>query len=119
MARDYLDWLPVGAGLLALYAITFYGLATTLWRSDEYAHGPIILAIVIWLTWRKRRYLLAKDAAAHPLPGLIVLMTGLLFYVVGRSYDIGVFEVGSLIPVLMGVLLAMRGGTTLRKFGFP
>ena len=40
------EWLPVLAGLLVLYVPTFYDLATSLWQQNEYAHGPIILAII-------------------------------------------------------------------------
>jgi hypothetical protein len=47
-------WLAVAAGLLALYVPTYLNLARTLWREDEYAHGPIILAVFLWLVWRNR-----------------------------------------------------------------
>jgi len=116
--RQYFDWLPVAAGLLAVYGVTFYGLATTLWRADEYAHGPIILGIVGWLVWRRRSALVASGAP-HAMAGLGIIAAGLLVYIVGRSYGIGVFEVGSLIPVLIGVVLAMRGVEALRQFSIP
>ena len=48
---SFLEWLPVIAGLLILYVPTFSDLATTIWQEDEYAHGPIILVVIIWLIW--------------------------------------------------------------------
>lgn len=120
-----IEWLPVVLGLLLLYVPTFYGLATTLWQQDDYAHGPLILAVLVWLIWDKRQVLLMtptrdRTGQAHAalLPGISILVFGLLLYVIGRSLGIKVFETGSLIPVLVGVLLALRGRSGLRSLWF-
>lgn len=114
-----LEWLPVITGLLVLYGPTFYDAATTFWRSDENAHGPIILAIIGWLIWKERAALFAKPSPPAPASGLAVLVFGLLLYIVGRSQEIALLEIGSLALVLTGVLLAMRGWRALRVFWFP
>ena len=44
-----LDWMPVAAGLLVLFVPTFYDAASSFWQTDENAHGPIILAVIVWL----------------------------------------------------------------------
>ncbi len=113
-----LEWLPILGGLLVLFIPTFYGLATTLWQEDDYAHGPIILAVVVWLLWDRHKILLTTDTRRAQLPGFVVLIFGLLLYVSGRSQNINVFEIGSLIPILAGVLLAMRGWPVLRSLWF-
>lgn len=66
-AAAAIEWLPVIAGLLVLYVPTFYGLATTLWQQDDHAHGPIILAIVLWLFWQRRQALFPAPAPAEAL----------------------------------------------------
>lgn len=118
-AAPWLEWLPVLAGMLALYVPTFYAASTTFWQSDENAHAPIILAVIVWLAWKKRTAL--HSATTHRLPasGIALLVFGLLLYVLGNSQDIPLFEIGSLTPVMAGVLLAMRGPPTLRAFWFP
>src|SRR5512134_493662 len=88
-----LDWLPVLAGLLVLYVPTFYDLAGSHWQSDDYAHGPIILAVIIWLFWDKRQVLLSAASRTAPLPGIALVILGLLVYVVGRAHEVIVFEV--------------------------
>jgi exosortase B len=113
------EWLPVAAGLLLLYVPTFYQLGTTLWQSEDHAHGPIILAVVVFLFWRQRDAFLAVPAPAAPASGLALLAFGLFLYVVGRSQDINLFEVGALLPILAGTVLAMRGWATLRTLRFP
>ena len=112
------EWLPVVAGLLILYVPTFYDLAGTHWERDDYAHGPIILAVVVWLIWDKRQVLLAAPPRTAPVSGIALLVFGLLFYVVGRAHDVILFEVGALAPILAGVLLAMRGWPALRASWF-
>jgi len=113
------EWLPVLAGLLVLYIPTFYGLASWLWQQDEHAHGPIILAIIVWLIWRGREALHRASSRPAAAAGFAILAFGLLAYVVGRSHSIALFEVGALAPLLAGVLLAMRGWAALRALWFP
>lgn len=114
----WLQWLPVAAGLLVAYVPVFYELAGTLWQSDDHAHGPIILAIVAWLLWRKRN-VLHKMTVSAPGAGIALLALGLILYTVGRAYSITILEVGSLIPVLGGIAVAMRGWSSLRELAFP
>lgn len=114
-----LEWAPIGLGLLVLFGPTFYDAATSLWQPDENAHGPIILAIIVWLIWKERAALFIAPSHPARASGFTVLVIGLLFYVVGRSQDIALFEIGALAPILAGVLLAMRGWPGLRAFWFP
>jgi len=113
------DWLPVLAGLAVLYVPTFYGLASGFWQSDEGAHGPIILAVIVWLFWRDRAALVAEPSRRAPAAGYALLVFGLLLYVLGRSQAIVLFEIVALMPILAGVLLVMRGRGALRRFWFP
>jgi exosortase B len=112
------DWLPVAAGLLLLYAPSFYSLGVAHWGSDEGAHGPIVLAVTGWLVWRERAALLDRSRAA-PLMGVLLLLPGLLLYVLGRSHTLPAFEVVGLMPILAGALLAMCGWKAVRALWFP
>ena len=48
------SWWPVATGLLVLYVPTYLRLARDFWVQQEYAHGPLVLAVVLWLAWRVR-----------------------------------------------------------------
>src|SRR5258706_14911881 len=76
-------WLVILAGLLVLYVPTYLELARTLWREDEYAQGPIILAVFGYLVWRNRAVLL-EDSQRSLIPGAIVFMAGRLVSFVWR-----------------------------------
>lgn len=58
----------LSAGLLLLYVPAYLDLAKTVWATDEQGHGPIILAVSIWLLYGKRHELAA--APIQPLPWL-------------------------------------------------
>lgn len=112
------EWLPVLGGLLVLYVPTFYGLAGSHWQRDDGGHGPVILAVLAWLIWRRREAALFASVPARAV-GYSLLVPGLLLYVLGRSQEIPVFEVGALAPMLAGTLLALRGWPALRAIWFP
>lgn len=112
-------WLPVVLGLAVMYVPTYVDLARGLWMEDVYAHGPIVLAVVAWLTWRQRAALAGEAGQRAPLAGGVLLGSGLLLYAVGRSQGIALFEVGSHIPVLAGAVLLLRGWHGLRRLWFP
>jgi len=118
-ANPWLVWWPVALGLLALYVPTFVDLSRTIWETQDQGHGPIILAVAAFLFWQGRAALLEQTGKPAVAPGCIALIVGLLLYVLGRSQGIVQFEVGSLIPVIVGTLLILRGWRVLRALWFP
>lgn len=112
-------WVPIALGLVALYVPTYVDLANGMWTSEEQGHGPLILAVVAWLIWSQKAVLIDTSSERRPFAGWALLMLGLLLYVIGRSQDILLFEVGSPIPVLGGVLLISCGSKALRALWFP
>lgn len=106
-------------GFLALFLPTYIELSTTVWASDEQGHGPIILAVAFWLLYRLRDRILALPDAAQAWPGALLLGLGLLVHVIGRSQYIAIFEVGSQIFVLAGVLALFKGMAAVRVAAFP
>ncbi|MCZ7562781.1 MAG: archaeosortase/exosortase family protein [Burkholderiales bacterium] len=66
----WLAWTPVLLGLAVLYLPTYWDLAHGLWQTEENGHGPIILAVTIWLLYQKRAALLAESERSAPGRGL-------------------------------------------------
>lgn len=114
-----LSWIPALLGLLALYLPTYYSLAHGLWNSEEQAHGPIVLMVALWLLSQRRPQLIRLEARPAPIAGALSLLLGCLLYAIGRSQDILIFEVGSQIPVLAGLLLLEWGWRAVRLCAFP
>jgi exosortase B len=115
-----LQWLPILLGLAAMYLPTYSNLVSTVWRSEDQAHGPLILMVVLYLIWQKRACLMVEiKGRANWIAGWLLLLFGLLLYVLGRSQGVLIFDVGSQIPVLIGTLLITRGVPALRILLFP
>jgi exosortase B len=112
-------WWPVVLGLLALYVPTYVTLANKFWPTEENGHGPIILAIVLWLTWKNRSFLSDLTREKNPVIGSVLLFFGILFYVLGRSQEIFIVETGSQLPLLLGLLLLTLGASLAKKFWYP
>lgn len=120
LRREAPEWWPIAAGLLILFLPTFYDLFNGLWATEEQAHGPIILALSLWLLYRQWPEMLAKsEGKAGIKGGWAVFGFGLLLYVLGRSQGIIAFEISSFIVILAAVLLIKRGTAALRTLWFP
>ena len=116
-------WWPVLLGLVVLYAPTYSMLAHGIWNSEEQAHGPIVLVVALFLIWQKRDIFLVdvSGQAAGPTNtvfGWTLLVIGLLFYALGRSQEILLFEVGSQVPVILGALLITLGWRSVKALWF-
>lgn len=145
LTAEHTPWLILLAGLCALYIPTFYGLLNGIWASEAQAHGPIVLAVSIWLLWKQWPQILRPGFAvpspqfrvpsprvivpspqspvpglSSPVPGLAwpILILSALLYALGRSQDILIFEVGSLIGMLIGCVLLLRGPAQLKLMWF-
>jgi exosortase B len=114
-----LPWLMLALGWAAMFGPTYWDLSGSLWQSDEQFHGVIILVVIAWLIWDQRLAVIAQPPAPRTLAGSLLFSFGLLLYIVGRSQDILIFEVGAQIPVLAGALLILQGGSALRALWFP
>lgn len=112
-------WLLAIAGLLVMYGPTFWDLFHGLWAGDQQGHGPIVLAIAIWLLWKNRDALNALPIQPNLFTGWSMLSFGLLLYLIGRSQDILLFEVGSIVFVTASMLMLLSGYRAVRLMWFP
>lgn len=112
------EWVPIFLGLIALYVPTWVDLSRTIWATEAQAHGPIILGVALWFFW-KQRLVIHRIEASPAKTGWPLFVFGLLFYILGRSQDILLFEVGSQIIVISSLLLIVRGWVALRAAWFP
>lgn len=114
--------LPVALlilGLAALYLPTYYSLAHHAWGKDENGHGPMILALSLWLIWRDREAIYAASTRPAPVAAFFMIVPAWLLYVLGRSQAIDSIETFSQIPMLMGAMLLLGGWGSIRKAWFP
>ena len=106
-------------GFAVMYLPAYWELARTVWTTDEQGHGPIILAVSVWLFYSHRHAL--AEMAHKPMPwlGSVILIVGLATYVLGRSQSFLMLQVGSQIVVITGLILLFLGAKALRLVWFP
>ena len=117
-----MDVIVVGLlllGLAAMYIPSYIMLAERVWSTDEQGHGPIILAVSIYLIYAKRHELAALEPAPDYWLGAPLLAVALLMYVLGRSQFIMFLEIFSQIVMLVALALLFMGRRALRIVWFP
>ncbi|MEO6561561.1 MAG: exosortase B [Nitrosospira sp.] len=116
-----LTWLPIIAGLTVLYLPSLVDLFRGIWSTDQQAHGPIVLGIACWLIYRKwpEMWHVSEGQSPSPAAGWPIFIFGLLLYVIGRSQDILILEIGSVIWLLTAFFLLLRGSAALKAEWFP
>jgi len=115
-----LPWLLVLAGILVVYLPTFRDLFNGMWSEDRHAHGPIVFLVSLWFFYYKAKLLHEAKIPVIPSPlaGWSILLLGLVLYVIGRSQTFYIFEVGSIVLVLLGIVLIFWGAKVAQHFWF-
>jgi exosortase B len=119
LAAQLLAWLPIMLGLAVLYLPSLYDLFNGIWAEDAQMHGPIVLGISCWLIYRNWPAMLEASHGEQPSAwGWPVFVFGLLLYALGRSQDILLLEIGSVIWLLIGLALLTLGRKALKAQWF-
>jgi exosortase B len=114
----WMPWLALGLAVLALAAPTYTRMWTSIWETEAYEHGPMMVVIVGWLIWRQRQVL----AALAPTPalgsGFALLGLGVLTYYIGRVINLPLLELGAQVLVLPALVLLAWGWPAVRALWF-
>jgi exosortase B len=115
---DMKPWLIAALGFLAMYLPTYWAAWNGIWQTDDMGHGPIILAVLVWLFWGARAKIMAAPYQPLPALGWPLFALGFVFYLVGRVFTISSVEFFSHLFVVSGSLLLLRGRMALKAGWF-
>jgi exosortase B len=113
------ELIAIAVGLVAMYLPTYVELNSSIWKIIGQGHGPIMLALTIWLIWQRLPSFVALTSPAAVITGSATLFVGTLAYVVGRSQDVLFMDVGSQMLVVTGIVLLYKGWSGFRLMWFP
>ena len=112
-------WYIALAGLAVMYLPVYWTAANGIWTTDDNAHGPIVLAVLVWLFWTKWRSIVDAPTQPAPVIGWPIFVFGLLLFMAGRAFNMTSLEFGSQLFVATGVILLLKGIPALRAAWFP
>jgi exosortase len=121
-AQLWADWrwaLPLVAGFLAMALATLQGIAAQSWSTEQGAHGPIVLALALWLTVRSWPAMVACAVPGRPRIGVALLVPALLLYIAARVVGSIVIESAALYLVFIASLYLIVGARAMRIAWFP
>lgn len=107
----------LAASLALLFGPLYYRFANGYWGSEEFAHGPIVAAIIVWSLWQNRS-VFNEEAKPLPILGGLLILVGLFVYVIGEVADLIVLSAAAQVPIFMGTLLFVFGFHALKKLWF-
>lgn len=109
------------AGGLAVCLPVLWDLYQVFWSRELNSHGPIVLAMTLYLFVVKTREALTDEhLTVEPSPriGGVWFVLGGLLYLVGRTQAVLVVEMAALIPMTVGVFVALWGTALARRLWF-
>lgn len=110
---------PLLLGILIFIIPTFRTIAHASWSTDEGSHGPIVMAIAIWLIWQRIPRMRELAEPGSPWFGGLVLAGAALLYVLARIAGSIVIEAGSMYIALLAALYLFVGLPAMRSAWFP
>lgn len=111
--------LLVCLGLLSLFLIPFSSFLNYCIHDPDQAHAPLLIAVVIYLAWTKKDQFLKSENTPAAIIGYFIFIIGLFFYLFGSLVNIAFIELGSIIPIISGLVLIFKGWRSLRIIAFP
>jgi exosortase B len=105
--------------ILSLFVPTYITLDKTIWNIVGQGHGPVMLALTLWLGYQRWAKFIALPFAPATWAGSLTLFAGLILYVLGRSQDMIFMEVSAQIFVMAALFLLYRGKAGLVVMWFP
>lgn len=115
----HIDLLLIGLALLTLYLPSYHTLDKMVWVRDGQGHGPVMLALIVWLIWQRIPTLRALPDASAPWAATLSLVLGAALYLLGRTQEVMMLDAASHIFVLGGIALVYKGWAGLRVMWFP
>lgn len=109
----------LSAGLAALFLLPFTQFLTTAIQDPDQGHAPLLVGVLIYLLFSKKEAFDTAPTAPQILVGYITFISGLVFFLLGNIGSITFIELGSIIPVVAGLVLIFKGWRALKIIAFP
>lgn len=111
-------YLPIAVAFILVYFSTLSWIVGT-WSTYQGSHGPVILAISLYMIWTKRESFRAMDVSANLPFGIVLTVGGCLLLIAGRLSSLLLLQYLSIVVTLIGVVLLIWGTNYLKALWYP
>jgi exosortase A len=108
----------VEAAILLLYGGTVAATVRTWANTETFAHGFVVLPIVLWLVWRERAALAALQPWPSPWALAGIALAGLA-WLAGRLAEVNAVTQFALAATIDLAVIAVLGARVARELAFP
>lgn len=106
-------------GIAALALPTFVKIAQVSWVSEQGAHGPIVLAIALWLVWRSRTEMLQAQSPGLAMIGYPALAGSAIVYVLAYIAGSVAIESFAFYGFVLSAMYLLIGARAMARSWFP
>ena len=106
-------------GVAAILLPTMFEIARFNWTTEQGGHGPIVMAIGLWLLWRELRSSSAPRRPGNALFGGLAVAGLLAVYLISRITGILEIEALAMYGALIIGAYMLVGGALIRSVWFP
>ena len=106
-------------GVAAILLPTMIEVGQFNWTTEQGGHGPIVMAIGLWLLWREVKSSSAPRKPGNPVIGSLALAGLLAVYLVSRITGILEIEALAMYGALIVGAYMLFGGALIRSVWFP
>ncbi len=106
------------AALAILYHDTFAHIISV-WQTPEGSHGPLIVAVSLYLIWIKRSFLIGLSPRPAYLPGTLLCGVGCFMLFAGKLSSTMLLQMVSLVPTILGAIWLLYGKEYLKVLFIP
>ncbi len=106
-------------GVAAILLPTMIEVGQFNWTTEQGGHGPIVMAIGLWLLWREVKSSSAPRKPGNPVIGGLALAGLLAVYLVSRITGILEIEALAMYGALIVGAYMLFGGALIRSVWFP
>ena len=117
--RHYIIRLAlVIVAILLVFARDAVGMAAIWWNVSTYTHCLFIIPLVGWLIWQRRDEVMALVPSRYT-PGLGLVFSGAILWMVGQVAGVALFRHAALILMIQSSVLTLLGWQVTRGLLFP
>jgi exosortase B len=116
---QYADLIVIGLITVWIYLPVYQLLDESIWVNVGQGHGPIMLALTLWLAWDRRHKFMGAPVTSAPAVAIPLFVLAAAFYVVGFSQDMLALSVTSQIFLFSAMAAMYRGVRGMKIMWFP